>query len=200
MRSRCIGNPSGSNAGMGLVIAWQEYQFMSKHIFKGKPRFNLKRVQEAQVQTCCRTSGSNGCIHVVFGNPNGFNARMGLVIPCEVRLCCRTSELNECIRVVLGIGVDFMVEWDSLSHGCESNGCVRVVFGIPKASNARMGLVIVWEACQVMSKNILKGKQPLNLKRIQEAQVRTCCRTSESNGCVRVVLGIRVSLMLEWDS
>ncbi|KAF7835037.1 uncharacterized protein G2W53_009896 [Senna tora] len=55
--------------------------------------------------------------------------------------------------------------------------------------NGRMGLVIAWE-----------GKARLNLKRIQEAQVRTCCRTYESNGCVHVVLGIGVDLMAEWDS
>ncbi|KAF7814946.1 uncharacterized protein G2W53_028915 [Senna tora] len=67
-------------------------------------------------------------------------------------------------------------------------------------SNAGMGLVIVWEVCQVMSKHILNGKPRLNLKRIQKAQVRTCCRISESNRRVRVVLGIGVGLMLEWDS
>ncbi|KAF7835175.1 uncharacterized protein G2W53_010034 [Senna tora] len=72
--------------------------------------------------------------------------------------------------------------------------------GNPSGCNARMGLVIAWEVCQVMSKHILNGKPRLNIKRIQEAEVRTCCRTSESNGCVRVVLGIRVRLMLEWDS
>ncbi|KAF7835033.1 uncharacterized protein G2W53_009892 [Senna tora] len=72
--------------------------------------------------------------------------------------------------------------------------------GNPSGSNARMGLVIVWEVFQVMSKHILKGKPRLNLNIILEEQVRTCCRTSESNGCVRIVLGTRVDLMLEWDS
>ncbi|KAF7814948.1 uncharacterized protein G2W53_028917 [Senna tora] len=72
--------------------------------------------------------------------------------------------------------------------------------GNPSGSNARMGLVIAWELCQVISKPILKGKLRMNLKRILEAQVRTRCRTSESSGCVRIVLGIRVGLMLEWDS
>ncbi|KAF7835171.1 uncharacterized protein G2W53_010030 [Senna tora] len=72
--------------------------------------------------------------------------------------------------------------------------------GNPSGSNARIGFVIAWEVFQVMSNHILNGKPRLNLKRIQEAQVRTSCRTSESNGCVRVVLGIRVGLMLEWDS
>ncbi|KAF7835177.1 uncharacterized protein G2W53_010036 [Senna tora] len=72
--------------------------------------------------------------------------------------------------------------------------------GNPSASNARRGLLIAWEVSQVMSEHILNGKPRLNLKRIQEAEVRTCCHTSELNGCVRVVLGIRVGLMLEWDS
>ncbi|KAF7835185.1 uncharacterized protein G2W53_010044 [Senna tora] len=77
--------------------------------------------------------------------------------------------------------------------------CSRCI-GNLSGAKARMGLVIAREVCQYMSKHILKGKQRLNLRRIQEAPVRTCCRTSESNGCVRVVLGIRVGLMLEWDS
>ncbi|KAF7835200.1 uncharacterized protein G2W53_010059 [Senna tora] len=72
--------------------------------------------------------------------------------------------------------------------------------GNPSGSNARMGLVIAWEVCQVKYKHILNGKLRLNLKRIQEAQVRTCCRTSESDECHRVVLEIRVDLMVEWDS
>ncbi|KAF7835173.1 uncharacterized protein G2W53_010032 [Senna tora] len=76
--------------------------------------------------------------------------------------------------------------------------CSRRI-GSSSGSNARMGLVNAWEVCQVMSKHILRGKWLLNFKRIQ-AQVRTCCRTSESNGCVRIVSGIRVGLMLEWDS
>ncbi|KAF7835174.1 uncharacterized protein G2W53_010033 [Senna tora] len=63
-----------------------------------------------------------------------------------------------------------------------------------------MGLVIAWEVCQVMFKHILNGKPLLNLKRMQEAQVRTCCRRSGSSGSVPVVLGIGVGLMLEWDS
>ncbi|KAF7835196.1 uncharacterized protein G2W53_010055 [Senna tora] len=72
--------------------------------------------------------------------------------------------------------------------------------GNRSGSTAGMGLVIAWEVCQVLSKYIFNRTPPLNLKRIQEAQVRTCCRTSELNECVRVVLGIRVGLMLEWDS
>ncbi|KAF7835178.1 uncharacterized protein G2W53_010037 [Senna tora] len=151
MRSCCIGNPSGSNARMGLVITWEVWQVMYRHILNGKLRVNLKLIQDAQVQTCCRTSESNGCV-----------------------------------RIVLGIRVGLMLEFDSFSYG--------------SGSIARMGLEIGREMCQVISKHILKGKPRLNLERIREAQVRTCCRTSESYRCVRVVLGIRVRLMLEWDS
>ncbi|KAF7835035.1 uncharacterized protein G2W53_009894 [Senna tora] len=184
MRSRLIGNPSGFNVRIGLVIACGVSNHV-KQILKEKTRLNLNIIQEAQVRTCCRTSESNGCVRVVFRNSKGSNARIGLLIAWEefkkhkfklvvaqLRTCCCTSE---------------------------SNGCVRVVFGNPKGSNARMGLVIAWEVCQVMSKNILKGERRLNHKRIQEVQVRTCCRTSESNECVRAVLGFRVDVMLEWE-
>ncbi|KAF7835172.1 uncharacterized protein G2W53_010031 [Senna tora] len=206
MRSRCIGNPSGSNARMGLVITWEVFRVMSKHILKGKRRLNLKRIQEAQVRTCCRTSESNGCVRVVFGYPKGSNAQMGLVIAWEMRSRCIGNSSRSNARMGL------VIAW-------ESNRCVRVVFGNPKGSYARMGLVIAWELCQVLSKHILKGKPPLNLKRIREAQgkrrlnlkriqepqVRTCCRTSESNGCVRVVFGYpkgsnaRMGLVVAWE-
>ncbi|KAF7835197.1 uncharacterized protein G2W53_010056 [Senna tora] len=63
-----------------------------------------------------------------------------------------------------------------------------------------MGLMIAWVVCQAKSKHILKQKPRLNLKKVQEAQLGTCYRTSESNGCLLVVLGIRVDLMVEWDS
>ncbi|KAF7835193.1 uncharacterized protein G2W53_010052 [Senna tora] len=53
---------------------------------------------------------------------------------------------------------------------------------------------------KVMSEEVLNQKPPLNVKRIQEAQVRMYCRSSESNRCLRVVLGIRVDLRAEWDS
>ncbi|KAF7800563.1 uncharacterized protein G2W53_045014 [Senna tora] len=242
MRSHCIGNPSGPNARMGLGNAWELCQVMTKHILNGKPRLNLKRIQEAQVRTCCRTeeykkhkferlvahvsqtdafalyweserlycskgtrdriggiqesqvrsccrtSESNGCVHVVFGNPKGSNARMGLVIAWEMR--------SHFIRNPSGSNarMGFVNTWEGVKQ--MRSRCI----GNPSGPNARMGLVIAWELCQVMTKHILKGKPLLNLKRIQEAQVRTCCRTSESNRCIRVLWGIRVGLMLKWDS
>ncbi|KAF7835201.1 uncharacterized protein G2W53_010060 [Senna tora] len=161
MPSCFIGNPSGSNGRLGFVIIWEVCQVMSKHILNRKPRLNVKRIQEPQVRTYCRTSESNECVRIVFGNPSGSNARMGLVITWEMR--------SRCIGKLSG-------------------------------SNARMGLVIALDVCQVMYKQILNGKPRLNLKRIQEPQVATCCRTSESYGCLRVVLEIRVDLKLEWDS
>ncbi|KAF7800565.1 uncharacterized protein G2W53_045016 [Senna tora] len=66
--------------------------------------------------------------------------------------------------------------------------------------NVLMGLMNAWEVCQFMSKRILYGKWRLNLKRIEEAQIRMRCRTSGANRCVRVVLGIQVGLMVKWDS
>ncbi|KAF7801152.1 uncharacterized protein G2W53_044915 [Senna tora] len=185
-----FGNLSESNARMGLVTTWEVSQVMSEHILKGEPRLNLNIIQEAQVRTCCRTNESNSCLHVVFGNPCGSNARMGLVITWEVcqvmyehifkgkprlnlkriqeaqfRTCCRTkAQVRTCSRT------------------SELNGCVRVVFGNLSGSNARMGLLITWEVSHVMSEHILKEEPRLNLNIIQEAQVRTCCRTNESNG------------------
>ncbi|KAF7839145.1 uncharacterized protein G2W53_007627 [Senna tora] len=35
-----------------------------------------------------------------------------------------------------------------------------------------MGLAIAWKVCEVMSKDILNQKSRLNLKRIQEVQVK----------------------------
>ncbi|KAF7812574.1 uncharacterized protein G2W53_033550 [Senna tora] len=69
---------------MGLVITWKVCQVLSKHIMNYKSRLNLKRTQEVQVQTCCFTSESNRSVRVVFGNPSGFKARMGLVISWKV--------------------------------------------------------------------------------------------------------------------
>ncbi|KAF7801148.1 uncharacterized protein G2W53_044911 [Senna tora] len=48
MRLRCNGNPSGSNARMELVIAWEVCQVMSKHILKRILRLNLETIHEAQ--------------------------------------------------------------------------------------------------------------------------------------------------------
>ncbi|KAF7800567.1 uncharacterized protein G2W53_045018 [Senna tora] len=184
MPSHCIGNLSGSNARMGLVIAWEVCQVKSEHILKGKRRLNLKTIQEAHVRKCCRTSESSGCIRLVFGNPSGSNARMGLVITWEMplRSIGNSSEFYGGIRLVIA--------WEMHLR------CI----GNPSGFNGRIGLVIAWEVCQVMSEDVLNQKLPLNVKRIQEAQVRTCCPTSESDGSVRVVLGIGVGLTLEWDS
>ncbi|KAF7814947.1 uncharacterized protein G2W53_028916 [Senna tora] len=69
---------------MGIMNAWEVCQVMSKPILNGKRLFNLKRIHEAQVRMCCRTSESNGCVRIVFENPYGSNARMGLLIAWEV--------------------------------------------------------------------------------------------------------------------
>ncbi|KAF7835182.1 uncharacterized protein G2W53_010041 [Senna tora] len=201
MRSLRIGNPSGSNDRMGLMIAWEVCQVLANHILNGKSRLNLKRIQEAQVRTCCRTCESNRCVCVVLRIRVGLmlewdSRSYGRIQEAQVRTCCRTSESNGCVRVVLGIRVGL----SSIGTRDRMGGMRSRCIGYPSGSNGRMGLVITWELCQFMSKHILMGKRRLNLKRIQEAQVRTCCRTSESNGCVCVVLGIRVGLMVEWDS
>ncbi|KAF7800562.1 uncharacterized protein G2W53_045013 [Senna tora] len=141
MPSRCIGNPNGSNARIGLVIAWEVCQVKSKHILKGNRRLNLKTVQEAHVRTCCRTSESSGCVRLVFGNPSGSNARMGLVITWEgkqrlnlkriqeahVRMCCHTSESDGCVRVVLTIRVGLMLEWDLRSYERCVKSCLNTL-------------------------------------------------------------------------
>ncbi|KAF7835039.1 uncharacterized protein G2W53_009898 [Senna tora] len=122
---------------------------MSKHILKGKPRLNLKRIQEAQVRTCCHTIESNGCARVVFGNLMESNAQMGLV-----------------------------TAWES-------------------GFNGLMGLVIAWEVCQVMSKQILKEKPRLNLKKHKfERVVAHMSRTD----AFALYLRFRKDLILELES
>ncbi|KAF7832140.1 uncharacterized protein G2W53_014473 [Senna tora] len=63
-----------------------------------------------------------------------------------------------------------------------------------------MGLVIAWKECEVMCKNILNQKERLNLKIIQEVQVkRVIAQVSKTDRFV-LYAGIRVKLMLGWDS
>ncbi|KAF7835030.1 uncharacterized protein G2W53_009889 [Senna tora] len=126
-----------------------------------------------------------------IGNLSGFNGRMGFGIDREVFQVMYEHIFKGEARL-------------NLKSFQEGQKCVKRMrsscIGNPRGSNARMGLVMAWAVYEVMSKSILKGKPQLNIKRIQEAQVRMCCRTSESNGCVRVLLGIREDLMLEWES
>ncbi|KAF7835549.1 uncharacterized protein G2W53_010408 [Senna tora] len=101
---------------MGLVIAWKVCQLMSKHILNQKSRLNLKRIQEVQVQMCCCTSESNRSLCVIFWNPSGFNARMGLLTALEKykfkRVVAQVSRTDH-FALYLGIRVDLMFEWDS---------------------------------------------------------------------------------------
>ncbi|KAF7839156.1 uncharacterized protein G2W53_007638 [Senna tora] len=63
-----------------------------------------------------------------------------------------------------------------------------------------MGLVIAWKVCQCMSKHILNQKSRLNLKRIEEVQVkRVVAKVCQTNRFA-LYLGIREDLMLKWDS
>ncbi|KAF7812419.1 uncharacterized protein G2W53_033395 [Senna tora] len=77
---------------------------------------------------------------------------------------------------------------------------LRVVFGNPSGFNARIGLVIEWEECEVMSKHILKQNSRLNLKRIQEVQVKRVMAQVSQSDRFTLYLGIHVNLVLEWDS
>ncbi|KAF7832158.1 uncharacterized protein G2W53_014491 [Senna tora] len=63
-----------------------------------------------------------------------------------------------------------------------------------------MGLVIAWKVCEVMSKHILYRKSQLNLKAVQQVQVKRV--VAQLSGTDRFVLcfRIRLDLMLEWDS
>ncbi|KAF7832095.1 uncharacterized protein G2W53_014428 [Senna tora] len=63
-----------------------------------------------------------------------------------------------------------------------------------------MGLVIVWKVCEIMSKHILKQKPRLNLKRIQEVQAKCVAAQVVQTDRFALYLGIRVDLLLEWDS
>ncbi|KAF7839120.1 uncharacterized protein G2W53_007602 [Senna tora] len=63
-----------------------------------------------------------------------------------------------------------------------------------------MGLVIVWKECEVMPKHILNQKSRLNPKRTQEVQVSHVVAQMSRIDRFVLYLGIRVDLMLEWDS
>ncbi|KAF7841510.1 uncharacterized protein G2W53_003808 [Senna tora] len=63
----------------------------------------------------------------------------------------------------------------------EPNRSLRVVFGNPTRFNARMGLVIAWKVCEVILKHILNGKSRLNLKRIEEVQVKHVAQVSQTD-------------------
>ncbi|KAF7835558.1 uncharacterized protein G2W53_010417 [Senna tora] len=63
-----------------------------------------------------------------------------------------------------------------------------------------MGLVIARKVCEVMSKHIFNRKSRLNLKRIQEVEVKRVIAQVSQTYRFALYLGIRVDLMLEWDS
>ncbi|KAF7839146.1 uncharacterized protein G2W53_007628 [Senna tora] len=63
-----------------------------------------------------------------------------------------------------------------------------------------MGLVITWKVCEVMSKQILNIKTRLNLKRIQEVQVKRVVPQVSQTDRFALYLEIHGDLMLEWDS
>ncbi|KAF7839126.1 uncharacterized protein G2W53_007608 [Senna tora] len=59
-----------------------------------------------------------------------------------------------------------------------------------------MGLVIAWKEREVMFKHILNLKSRLNLKRIEEVQVKHVVARAKP---IYSYLVIRVDLMLEWE-
>ncbi|KAF7839122.1 uncharacterized protein G2W53_007604 [Senna tora] len=63
-----------------------------------------------------------------------------------------------------------------------------------------MGIMITCKECEVMSKHILNQKSRLNLKRIQEVQVKRVVAQVRQIDRFALYLGIRVDLMVEWDS
>ncbi|KAF7832167.1 uncharacterized protein G2W53_014500 [Senna tora] len=63
-----------------------------------------------------------------------------------------------------------------------------------------MGLVIVWKVCYIICKHILNRKSRLNIKRIQEVQVKRVVAQVGQTDRIALYLGIRVDIMLEWDS
>ncbi|KAF7844384.1 uncharacterized protein G2W53_001289 [Senna tora] len=81
----------------------------------------------------------------------------------------------------------------------ESYRSLCIVFRNPRGFNAQMGLMITWKVCEVMSKHILNRKSPLNLKRIQEIQVKYVVAQVSQIDRFALNLEIPVDLMLEWD-
>ncbi|KAF7832159.1 uncharacterized protein G2W53_014492 [Senna tora] len=62
-----------------------------------------------------------------------------------------------------------------------------------------MELVIAWKVCKVMSRIIMNRKSRLNLKRIQQAEVKRVVAQSIQTDRFVVCFGIRLQLMLKWD-
>ncbi|KAF7812563.1 uncharacterized protein G2W53_033539 [Senna tora] len=125
----------GSNARKGLVIAWKVCQVMSKDILNRKSRLYLKRTQELRVQMYCFTSESNRSVRVVFGNPSGFKARMGLVISWKVCQVMPNHILNR--KSWLNLKRTQEVQVQTFCFTSESNRLLRVVFANSSGSNAR---------------------------------------------------------------
>ncbi|KAF7839160.1 uncharacterized protein G2W53_007642 [Senna tora] len=63
-----------------------------------------------------------------------------------------------------------------------------------------MGLVNTWRVCEVMSKHNWNRKSRMNLKRIQEVQVKRVVAQVSQTDRFAMYLGIRVDLKLECDS
>ncbi|KAF7823999.1 uncharacterized protein G2W53_022143 [Senna tora] len=70
----------------------------------------------------------------------------------------------------------------------------------PTEFNGRMGLLIEWKEYEVMCKHILNQKSLLNLKRVQEVQAKSVVAQVSQTDRFALYLGIRLNLMLEWDS
>ncbi|KAF7812438.1 uncharacterized protein G2W53_033414 [Senna tora] len=63
-----------------------------------------------------------------------------------------------------------------------------------------MGLIIARKVCDVMSKLILNQKSRLNIKKIQEVQLKCVVAQMCQTDRFALYFGIRVDGMLEWDS
>ncbi|KAF7832149.1 uncharacterized protein G2W53_014482 [Senna tora] len=63
-----------------------------------------------------------------------------------------------------------------------------------------MGLLIAWKVREVMCKHILNRKSRLNVKRIQEEQVKCDVAKVSPTDRFALYLAIRGDLIIEWDS
>ncbi|KAF7812409.1 uncharacterized protein G2W53_033385 [Senna tora] len=137
---------------------------------------------------------------------------MGLVLACEeckvmskliliqnLRLNLKRFQELQVKRVVAQVS---QIDHFALHLGIPSgfNGRMGLMIAWKRGFNAQMGLVITWKEFEVTSKHILNQNSRLNLKIFQEEQVKCVVAEVSQTDRFALYLGIRVNLMLEWDS
>ncbi|KAF7839147.1 uncharacterized protein G2W53_007629 [Senna tora] len=154
MRELAEGTKRQADAATQMMQDIQEERNKRIHVETYFKRKNSRNIS----QTCCCTSESNPLPRLAFWKPNGFNARMGLMISWKK------------------LAIEYLKNSRNTSQTCscanESSRSLRVVFWNLSGFDARMRLLITWMVFEGMSKHMLNIKTRLNLKRIEEIQIK----------------------------